>query len=201
MRTRPLAGTVVAVTGGAAGSAIAEAVAGAGAAVVMGAVDGDAVRVAASVIAGRTGAAVVGARLDVAQAEWFSAFLEHAESECGPVDVLVNSAGVEWAGAFDDEPDEVAQRQFAVNVLGVVNGMKLAIPGMRRRGGGHVVNVAGAGVAATEVATRCAVRGYSAAVRAQVRGSGVRVSVVVPSERRPVAAAVLGVILRGRRAG
>ena len=196
--TRSVAGVVVVVTDGGSGAAIAEALARRGAAVVLGAEDGAVARATAEAIRERTGAVVLGARVDVAQAEWFGAFLEFAEAECGPVDVLVNNAGIGWSGPFADEPDDLAQRQLAVNVLGVINGMKLVIPGMRARGRGQVVNVtARARGAATPVATRHAVRGYSAAVHSELRGSGVTVSVVdFDAEQARLAEVVLRTVVR-----
>ncbi|MGH3392986.1 MAG: SDR family NAD(P)-dependent oxidoreductase, partial [Actinomadura sp.] len=115
-----------------------------------------------------------------------------------------------------------ALRQFDVNLHGVLRGMKLMLPRMRARGHGHVVNIASAAskVAppgeATYAATKHAVYGYATAVRAELRGSGVHLSLVMPAvvktelaigtaaggTRRlspdEVADAVLGVLLRPR---
>lgn len=180
-----LAGRVVAVTGAAhgIGLAIAEALVEKSAVVALG--DVDAGRAVAE--AERLGPLAHGFALDVTDTESFRAFLDGVEQRVGrPVDALVNNAGIMWVGAFDAEPETAAMRQADVNLHGVVRGMKLALPRMRARGRGHVVNVASfaskvppAGEAMYS-ATKHAVLGYSTAVRAELRGTGVHLSVVMP---------------------
>jgi NAD(P)-dependent dehydrogenase (short-subunit alcohol dehydrogenase family) len=133
-----LDGTVVAVTGAARGIGLATArrLAAAGCAVALGDLDADGVKAAAEQIAARTGSATVGIPLDVTHRQWFAAFLDDAEKALGPLDVLVNNAGVMWVGPFAEEPDEVTAQQFNVNVVGVLHGMKLVLPRMRERVGG-----------------------------------------------------------------
>ena len=220
-----LDGTVVAVTGAARGIglAVARRLAAAGCAVALGDLDADGVKAAAEQIAARTGAATVGIPLDVTNRPWFAAFLDDAEKALGPLDVLVNNAGVMWVGPFAEEPDEVAARQFGVNVFGVLHGLKLVLPRMRERGCGHVITIAAAAGRlappgqACYAATKHAVYGYCAAVRQELCGTGVHLSVVLPGvvdtplaagttagvlSRRlspeQVAEAVLGVALRPR---
>jgi hypothetical protein len=124
--------------------------------------------------------------VDVTDSGSFRAYLDQAERQLGPLDVLVNNAGVMWVGAFEHEPEDAALRQFDVNFHGVVRGMKLAIPGMRRRGSGHIVNVASAASKlppageASYAASKHAVYGYCMAVRQELRGTGVELSVVMP---------------------
>ncbi len=128
--------------------------------------------------------------LDVTDEESFARFLAAA----GPVDALVNNAGIMPVGGFLAEPSAVSRRQVDVNVHGVLNGMRLALPEMIRRGGGHVVNL---GSAASRVGlpgeavycgTKHFVLGVSEAVRAELLGTGVEVSVVLPN----LAATTLG---------
>lgn len=177
-------GRVVAVTGGAAGigRAIAEQLAAVGAKVAIGDRDGIGARRAAAEIAGD----VAGFDLDVTDTAAFTTFLDAVQAKWGRVDVLVNNAGVMWVGPFDAEPEEAARRQLDVNLHGVIRGVKAAAPLMRARGGGHIVTIASAAskVAppgeATYAATKHGVLGYLRAVRAELAGSGVELSVIMP---------------------
>lgn len=169
----------VAVTGGARGIglATARAFASAGARVIIGDIDGD----AAGAVAAEIGASAL--HLDVRDAESFAAFFAVA----GTPDVLVNNAGVAHAGSFLDTSAAMRELQIDVNLRGVVNGMAAVLPDMVTRGRGHVINVASlAGRIATPnaaiyTATKFAVIGLTEAVRAELHGSGVRVSAVLPT--------------------
>jgi short-subunit dehydrogenase len=179
---RPIAGRVVAITGGARGIGLATArlLAARGARVAVGDLDGAAAERAGAELGGFGGA------LDVTSRESFSAFLAGAAAALGPLDVLVNNAGVMHVGPFLEEDDDWTRRQLEVNAFGVALGMKLALPAMVARGGGHVVNVASAaariGVPREAVysASKHAVAGLSEAVRSELRGTGVELSVVLP---------------------
>jgi NADP-dependent 3-hydroxy acid dehydrogenase YdfG len=181
----PIAGRVVAITGGARGigKATATALAARGARVAIGDLDAD---LAAEAAAGLGGGAIA-APLDVTDRDSFEAFIDEAERELGPLDVLVNNAGIMPVGPFLDETDETAIRQVDINVHGVMYGMKIALLRMRERGRGHVVNlasIAGKGGfpgVATYCGTKHAVVGISEAVRAELDGTGVEMTIVMPS--------------------
>ena len=182
--TRPVANRVVAVTGGARGigRATAAALAARGARVAIGDLDAD----LAAQAAAEAGGGAVGLGLDVCDPESFAAFLREAEAALGPLDVLVNNAGVMHVGPFLEETEDWSRRQFEVNVFGVIHGMRAALPAMVERRSGHVVNVASAasriGVRDEAVysATKHAVAGLSEAVRQELRGSGVELSIIMP---------------------
>jgi len=181
---RPLNGQVVAVTGGARGIGLAlgHALVDEGARVAIGDVDHGAVERAAAQLSGGT----IGLPLDVTRRASFAAFLDGAATTLGPVDVLVNNAGVMSVGPFEREDDAWSERQVAVNLMGVVLGCKLALGPMRERGSGHVVNVAsvagktGVPGEAVYAATKHAVVGLSASLRQELHGSGVALSSVLP---------------------
>lgn len=186
MRRRyAVAGRVVAVTGAGRGigERIAVRLAAAGARVAV----GDLEDAAAARVAGALGEGHLGLPLDVASAVSFAAFLEEAERTLGPVDVLVNNAGVMWVGPFTDEPEVSLRRQVEVNLVGVMHGVRLAAPAMASRGSGHIVTIASAGSVlalpgeASYAATKHGALGYLKAVREELHGSGVRVSVVMPA--------------------
>ena len=178
-------GLHVAITGGARGigAATAERLHREGARLTLGDVDVAAIEATAARLAG-----AIGLGLDVTDRASFTAFLDAAEAAQGPLDILINNAGIMPIGPFLEEPDEVARRQFDINVHGVILGMKIALPRMLARGSGHVVNLASAAGRlgslpgeATYVATKHAVVGLSEAVRCEFEGTGVGVTTVLPN--------------------
>jgi NAD(P)-dependent dehydrogenase (short-subunit alcohol dehydrogenase family) len=179
----------IAVTGGARGigRATAARLAAAGARVVIGDVDFD----DAAATAAELGHGVSALPLDVAGAASWQAFVEQA----GPLDVLVNNAGIMPVGPILDEPDAVTRTVLDVNLMGVVHGTKAVAPGMAERGGGLIVNVASAvgrvpmGGGATYTASKFAVVGFSEATRAELEPLGVEVCLVMPTVVRTELAA------------
>ncbi|WP_278261576.1 SDR family oxidoreductase [Nocardia sp. AG03] len=183
--TIPTRGRVIAITGAARGigAAIARELAAAGAQVAIGDIDATAAAETAATLPGTA----AGFPLDVTDSDSFAAFLAAVEARWGPIDVLVNNAGVMWVGRFEDEPEAATRRQLAVNLHGVIRGVRLTAPRMRERGRGHIVTVASAASKlapageATYAATKHGVYGYLSAVRAELHGSGVDLSVVMPT--------------------
>jgi len=182
---RPIAGRVVALTGGARGigRATAEALARAGARVAVGDLDVEQAERAATAIGGECFAAHV----DVTDRDSFARFLDAAEERLGPLDVMVNNAGIIHLGPFLEEDDLATARQLDVNLRGVIHGMKEALPRLRGRPHAHLVNVASSAGkltppgSATYTATKHAVVGLTEAVRAEHRGSGIEFSIVMPA--------------------
>jgi NADP-dependent 3-hydroxy acid dehydrogenase YdfG len=181
---RILAGETAAITGAARGigRATAQAFLRQGIKVAIGDVDLEAARQTASEL----GPSAIGLPLDVTDRASVVAFLDCVDEQFGPVDVLVNNAGIMPIGPFLDEDDATAQRILDINVHGVINGMKVALPRMVARGSGHVVNVAsqagkyGLPGGATYCASKAAVINLSRSVRKELRGSGVEISVISP---------------------
>lgn len=181
--TNSLHGRVAIVTGGARGIglATARALVDAGAKVSIGDLDEVTVKDAATSI----GAAHHG-RLDVTDAEGFRSFVDEVEAELGPVDVLVNNAGIMPVGHLHEETEALARRMFEINVFGVITGTKRALESMLPRRTGHIVNVASmAGViyapgATTYVASKHAALGFTESARLEYAGSGVELTAVLP---------------------
>lgn len=175
---------MIVITGGARGLglAMAEAISARGAHVALGDLDAD----LAAAEAAKLPSGAIGLGLDVTDPRSFKTFLERVEQRLGPVDALVNNAGIMVCEPFLEEPESLTRRQMEINVHGVITGMRLVIPGMQARRTGHVINIASAagkvGVAgeAVYVATKHAVVGLSEAVRYELRGTGVELSVVMP---------------------
>ncbi|MFE3618064.1 SDR family NAD(P)-dependent oxidoreductase, partial [Streptomyces anulatus] len=124
--------------------------------------------------------------LDVTDTASFTAFLADVESTWGPIEVLVNNAGVMWVGSFDAEPENATRRQLEVNLHGVIRGVKLAAATMQTRGRGHIVTIASAASKlsppgeSTYAATKHGVYGYLKGVRTELAASGVQLSIVMP---------------------
>ena len=174
----------VAVTGGARGigRATADAFARAGRAVAIGDLDLDEAERAAQAL----GPSAIALPLDVRDRGSFAVFLDEAEERLGPLEVLVNNAGIMSIGAFVDEDDETSRRMLEINAYGVLVGSRLAATRMAARRAGHIVNVAstagrvGFSGGATYCATKFFVVGLSEALHAELRDSGVRVSCILP---------------------
>jgi len=182
---KPEAGPkVVAITGAARGIglATAKAFAAQGARVAIGDVDLDLAKESAATVPG----AAVALPLDVTDPESFAAFLADAESALGPIDVLVNNAGVMLTGEFLDEKRAAAGKMMAINLGGVITGAQLAARRFVDRGSGHIVNIASmAGAAgfpgvATYCGTKFGVVGFTLALREELAPRGVQVSAVLP---------------------
>jgi len=182
---RSLNGKVVAITGGARGigKATATALVRKGCRVAIGDLDLELAEQTAAGLGGGT----IALALDVTDRASFTAFVEETERQLGPVDVVVNNAGIMPVTALVDESDASIHRQLDINVYGVIVGTQLAIERMRPRGHGHIVNIASqAGKTAipgiaTYSGTKHAVVGICEAVKAELRGSGVEVHCVMPT--------------------
>ena len=220
---RDLAGKVVVVTGGGRGigAATARLLADEGARVVVGDLDERLAKETADAVGG------VGLPLDVTDHAGFDAFLDQVEREVGPVDALVNNAGIMPLARVEDESDETAATQVAVNLLAVIHGTKEMVRRWKARGStGHVVNISSAAGrvpvagAATYTATKHGVSGFSNALHTELRSDGVPITVtavhpvivrtelaaglkdtrgVPPITPEDVAAAIVGVLQRPRR--
>jgi len=175
---------VVVITGGARGIGLATATAlhRLGAKVAIGDIDEATVKESGADL----GLDVYG-KLDVTDRESFSDFLDQVERQIGPIDVLVNNAGIMPVGRIIDEPDAVSRRILDINVYGVILGSKLAAQRMVPRRRGHVINVASlageiyAAGLATYCASKHAVVAFTDSARLEYRKDGVKFSMVSPS--------------------
>lgn len=164
-----------------------------------------------------SGSRVIAVPTDVTDAASRQALIDTAHAHFGRIDVLINNAGVTVEqGWWWDDPDPL--RVIRVNLEAPIELVRLALPQMRSRGSGHIVNIGSvAGRAATNgmySASKFGLRGFSLGLRRELLGSGVDVSLIAPGfvrsemtarARLPmpgpevVARAVAGVLDRPRR--
>ena len=182
---RSLNGRVVAITGGARGigKATAEALVRRGARVAIGDLD---LALAEQTATGLGGGSVALA-LDVSDRASFEAFLDETERQLGPLDVVINNAGIMPTTPFVEESEDSFRRQIEINLIGVIHGTQLAMARMLPRDSGHIVNIAsqagktGIPGIATYSATKHAVVGLSESVRGELRGRNLEISCVMPT--------------------
>jgi NAD(P)-dependent dehydrogenase (short-subunit alcohol dehydrogenase family) len=168
------------------GLAIAHALAERGASIFVAARDPQQVaRVAADLTAG-TGARVAGAACDVRDPEAVAAMMRQAEHSLGGIDILVNNAGVGIFKNVEETAVEEWRATLDTNLSGVFYCCREAIPAMRRRGGGYIVNIgslAGKNAfprGAAYYASKFGLVGFSEALMQEVRHEHIRVSCVMP---------------------
>ena len=125
-------------------------------------------------------------RLDVTDAESIVSALAQAEERFGHIDVLVNNAGYGMVGAFEASTEEGVERQFATNVFGLMNVTRAALPAMRQRGNGVIINVSSVGGKLTFPlysvyhATKFAVEGFSESLHYELSTFGIKVKLIEP---------------------
>ena len=171
---------------------MAQAFAAAGMRVVLADIDGEAAQRGVAQLTG-SGASAMTVELDVRQSRSWSAAVDRAEAEFGPIDVLCNNAGVgqgRFGGgaALDlaDMPEVLWRLVLDTNVTGVFLGVQGVAPRMVARGCGHIVNTASmAGLIASPglgayAASKFAVVGMSEALRGELAPKGIGVSVLCP---------------------
>jgi short-subunit dehydrogenase len=140
-------------------------------------------------------------RVDVADAEERSRFITRVESDLGPVDLLVNNAGVGAGGPFVEIAGDDWTWLRAINLDAPLDFMRLVIPGMIARGRGHILNIASAAglvpfpYISTYVAAKHAIVGLSRTLYRELAPRGVSVTVACPGIVRT------GILDRGRTRG
>jgi NAD(P)-dependent dehydrogenase (short-subunit alcohol dehydrogenase family) len=182
---RSLRGRVVVITGAARGIGLATArrFLREGAHLGLSDIDEVALKDATSTLDGT----VMAAPADVTDPSSLRAFVDAVEAQLGPVDVMINNAGIMPTGAVVDEPDTLARKTLEINVLGVITGTKRALETMLPRGRGVIVTLASvAGESAvpglaTYNASKWGALGFTLATRAEVADSGVDVVAVLPA--------------------
>jgi NAD(P)-dependent dehydrogenase (short-subunit alcohol dehydrogenase family) len=131
-----------------------------------------------------------GVILDVTDEAKIQPTVERVEREVGPIDVLVNNAGYGHEGSFEESTLGDLRRQFDVNVFGVVAVTQAALPHMRKRRTGHIINITSMGGLITLPTlsfyhgSKFALEGLSEALGKEVKDFGIHVTAVEPGSFR-----------------
>jgi 3-oxoacyl-[acyl-carrier protein] reductase len=177
------------VTGGTKGigRAIAEALVREGANVCISARHEDEITDAVSDMGGLSSEGkVVGAVCDVRDYDEVKALIAHAVTEFGGVDILINNAGIGIFGKVEDLAPDDFRAVLETNLFGVYYCCHEAIPQMKRRGGGYIINISS--LAGTNAhpqmaaynASKFGLNGFSEALMQEVRHDGIKVSYIMP---------------------
>jgi 3-hydroxybutyrate dehydrogenase len=189
--TRPLQGRVALVTGSTdgIGLACARALAAQGCTVLLnGLGDPEAIAALCADLAGAHGVAVEHLAADLRDEAQAAALVPEALRRHGRLDVLVNNAGTRHKGAIEDHPPARWREVFALNVDAAFHTIRAALPGMRARGWGRIVNVAsvyglvGGVERSSYVASKHALVGLTKAVALETAPTPVTCNAVCPGD-------------------
>lgn len=180
--------TVALVSGGARGMGASHArgLVAEGAKVVIGDILADEGRA----LADELGDAALFVDLDVTQDEDWKNAVAAAEKEYGPIDLLVNNAGIEAHGAIDATEPAEFRRIVDINLTGTFLGMHNTVPSMRKAGGGVIINVSstaglmGYATLAAYSASKWGVRGMTKSAALELGTDGIRVMSLHPGPIR-----------------
>jgi short-subunit dehydrogenase len=184
-KSLPLAGRVALITGasGGIGQATARELARQGASVVLAARRADLLDTLATELSA-SGVEALAVPTDLTDSAQIEPLVERALERFGKIDILVNNAGIGSSRSLAKTPPDAIRRELEINLVGAILLTRAVLPGMLERRRGAIISIASvAGHVAVEPiysATKFGIRGFSHALRRQLRGSGVTVSVVSP---------------------
>lgn len=182
-----LPGRIAVITGASSGIglACAEALAGAGVAVVLGARRGDRLDAAATRIRAAGGRAET-LVMDVTREAEVVALTDRARAAFGGLDIMICNAGFGYYGSVEDTPLDAMKNMMDVNFMGTYYGARAALPIFRAQGRGHLLIVSSIvgqrGIARMSgySATKAAQVGFAESLRAEFAGSDIHVSLIYP---------------------
>jgi 2-hydroxycyclohexanecarboxyl-CoA dehydrogenase len=179
---------VALVTGAARGigEAISAALAAVGYAVAIADIDDAGAKSTAARLAEDTGSQTLGVCIDVADSASVHEAVQRIERELGPIEVLVNNAGVDVIQPFVDSTEETWQRLVQINLLGTVRCTRAVLDGMRERGRGRIISLGsdagrvGSSGEAVYSATKGGVIAFTKALAREVARDSITVNCVCP---------------------
>ena len=183
----PLAGKVVLITGGSRGAGLATArkLGEAGAAVCLVARDWARLNEAVDGLLA-DGIKAMGRVGDVTDPTDMDAAVVATEQEYGGLDVLVNNAGIGRYGRVDEQSPDEWRRVIEVNLLGVFNATRVALPALRRRGGGQIIAISSGAARqgypnmSAYCSSKAALEGFMRALAAEVADEPIKCATIVP---------------------
>ena len=185
---KPLEGKVAIITGASRGIglAVAHRLGTLGAKLSLCARDARKLESAAGELRAAGAAAVFSAAVDVTHGEQILAFVQNSEKALGPVEILVNNAGIGYFGPTHEATEATWDSVLDTNLRSVFLASKAVAPGMIARRGGHIINIAslagknafaGGGI---YCASKWGLLGLTECMAEDLRGYGIRVSAICP---------------------
>jgi 3-hydroxybutyrate dehydrogenase len=184
-----LAGKVALVTGSTSGigEGVARAMAGAGASVMLNGF-GDPAKIEdlRAGMASEYGVKIGYSDADISKPEAIAAMVAKCHAELGSLDILVNNAGIQFTASVEEFPTAKWDAIIAINLSGVFHGMQAAIPGMKAKGWGRIINIAsahalvGSAHKVAYVAAKHGVLGMTKVAAIELANDGITVNAICP---------------------
>ncbi len=137
-------------------------------------------------LATRHGVAVIYDAADLSKPEAITQMVQGAIAEFGAVDVLVNNAGIQYVAPVDDFPPDKWDAILAINLSAAFHTVRAALPAMKKKGWGRIVNIASAHALVASpfksayVAAKHGIAGFTKTVALEVAEAGITVNAVCP---------------------